>query len=391
MLSGHVALPTEIVCVEGPPAGTHLRRGGILRVADAEVAMQARSKVELIEAGFWRAYVHIGVITYGLGGLAALGYALATPHGPHRGALLILDGGSVAASVGLFWWLGLRLVPTRWRTPFFGIWTMSTFAFVASAAVLDGGIQSPLSYFLVLPLLFAGLAYPPRTVSTLSGVGVVVAAVVGLAGSRTDAAATILLATAMVVAGILATSMARNRNRLTTALVDAATHDGLTRCLTRRAFYERLHHEAARSQRYGRRFGVIVADLDELKVLNDRGGHEAGDEALRVLADALVGAARGTDLVGRLGGDEFALLLPEAGSEDTQVAAERLLERIRAAETAVAVTASLGGASWSGPADDPDALMQRADRALYAAKRAGRDRFRFSVSPPPAGAHAAPA
>lgn len=331
--------------------------------------------VDRLQEDFWRHYVHVGVITYGLGGLAGLGYVLATPHGPHRGALLVLDAVSVGASIGLFWWLGVRLTRTRWRTAFFSSWTMTTFAFIGTGAVLDGGTASPMSYFLVLPLLFAGLAYSGRTVSTLTCVGMLVGTIVGVTAAQPDAAATVLLVATMLIAGLLTGSMARNRARLTGALVDAATHDGLTMCLTRRAFYDRLQHEVDRCRRYGKAFSVVLADLDHLKSLNDDWGHDAGDEALRSLAGALRGEARGTDVVGRLGGDEFGLVLPETGANDVGGVADRLLRAIRAAEGTLSITASLGTASWSGPKDRADALMHRADVALYRAKKSGRDRY----------------
>ncbi|HZU79664.1 MAG TPA: GGDEF domain-containing protein, partial [Acidimicrobiales bacterium] len=269
-----------------------------------------RGGVEL-EHSYWRSYVHVGVVSYLLGGVAVLGYALGAG-GAHRVALVALDVASMAATITVFWWIGLRLVDTPWRTPFFATWTLSTYLFVGVGIGLDGGTRSPLSYLLVMPLLFAGLAYSRRTVVTLTAVGVVVAVVVGATTDRGSAAATALLATAMAVAGVLTSAMARSRARLTGALVEAANHDSLTGCMTRRAFYERLHHEARRAQRYGTPFTLVLADLDNLKALNDHGGHEAGDEALRALSDALRTASRGTDLVGRLGGDEFAVILPES-------------------------------------------------------------------------------
>jgi diguanylate cyclase (GGDEF)-like protein len=346
------------------------------------MATSDRTKpVERLQTEFWRTYVHVGVLTYGLGGMAALGYVLATPHGPHRGILITLDAATVAASVGLFWWLGLRLTPTRWRTQFFTSWTISTFAFIAAGAVLDGGTTSPMSYFLVLPLLFAGLAYPARTVATLTGIGAATATIVGVTAAHPNASATALLATTMVVAGLLTGAVARNRARLTGALVEAATHDGLTHCMTRRAFYDRLEHELARSRRYGKPFSVLLADLDNLKLLNDQWGHETGDEALRLLSGALQTEARGTDVVGRVGGDEFGLILPEAGAAEADVVAERLLGAIRDSTGGLSITASLGAATWLGPRDRTDTLMHRADVALYRAKQLGRNRYHSTEAP----------
>jgi diguanylate cyclase (GGDEF)-like protein len=189
--------------------------------------------------------------------------------------------------------------------------------------------------------------------------------------------ATVLLATGMFVAGLLTTSTARNRQCLIGALVTAASTDWLTGLMTRRGFYERVDHELARARRYGGPVSVILADLDYLKRLNDSGGHEVGDQALQEIADALRCAARATDFVGRLGGDEFALLLPGAGAQEAAVVSERLLAAVRA-EAPTPLTASLGVAEWAGSSEDTEGLLHRADRALYSAKRAGRDRFVLS-------------
>ena len=184
--------------------------------------------VDRVQAGFWRTYVHVGVLTYVIGGLAALVYLLATPHGPHRGFLVTLGVLSIIGSITIFWWVGIRLVETRWRTPFFATWTVTTIAFIATAAILDGGTTSPTSYVLVMPLLFAGLAYPPRTVSSLTAVSMVAALCDGLIPSDRRAWPTVLLTTGMFVAGLLTTSTARNRYRLVNALVTAASTDWLT-------------------------------------------------------------------------------------------------------------------------------------------------------------------
>ena len=113
---------------------------------------------------FWRSYVHIGVLTYSLGALVVLAYALATPHGPHRLVMLELSCLSLLASIGPFRLLGLRLVATRWSKVFFTSWAALTFVFIALGAVLDGGVGSPICHFLILPMLFAGLAYSAGTV-----------------------------------------------------------------------------------------------------------------------------------------------------------------------------------------------------------------------------------
>jgi diguanylate cyclase (GGDEF)-like protein len=155
-----------------------------------------------------------------------------------------------------------------------------------------------------------------------------------------------------------------------------ADHDPLTRLLNRRAFVTRLEGEVARAVRYNRTFGLVVADLDGFKQLNDRYGHACGDEALVAFANVLVESLRKPDHAFRIGGDEFAVLLAEATEEDTrQVVArvETLLEQLSAGGEpwAANVSASFGSAACPEDANDPQTLFRLADEALYDAKRNG--------------------
>jgi diguanylate cyclase (GGDEF)-like protein len=155
-----------------------------------------------------------------------------------------------------------------------------------------------------------------------------------------------------------------------------ADHDPLTRLLNRRAFVDRLEGEVARAVRYGRSFGLVVTDLDEFKLLNDRYGHAAGDEALVTFANVLAESLRRPDDAFRIGGDEFAVLVAEATEEDTrQVVArvEALLEKLSAGgEPWVAdLSACFGCAACPEDAKDAQTLFRLADEALYDAKRNG--------------------
>ncbi|MHB8765825.1 MAG: sensor domain-containing diguanylate cyclase [Deferrisomatales bacterium] len=158
-----------------------------------------------------------------------------------------------------------------------------------------------------------------------------------------------------------------------------AATDGLTGLANRRVFLDRLAAEAVRSRRYPGGLALILLDVDHFKKVNDTHGHPAGDEVLRRVAQCLRGFARETDLVARYGGEEFAALLPS-----TDLAGARILaERVRAGIEALAVTwdgktipvrASLGVSTLEGEKDTPEALVARADQALYAAKQGGRNR-----------------
>ena len=181
-------------------------------------------------ARFWRSYVHIGVLTYTMGALAVVVYAMTAPV-PHREAMVILGSVSLAMSVGPFRWLGLRLVATRWSKWFFTSWAACTFVFIALGAVLDGGVRSPIAYFLVLPMLFAGLAYSAGTVSFLAAFGVATSLVVGVLTPHRSWSTTAFLSLAVVIAGVITAAAALFRDRLMDQLIDAANLDALDRLL----------------------------------------------------------------------------------------------------------------------------------------------------------------
>jgi diguanylate cyclase (GGDEF)-like protein/PAS domain S-box-containing protein len=144
--------------------------------------------------------------------------------------------------------------------------------------------------------------------------------------------------------------------------------DDLTGLANRRAWDAQLPREIARSRRTGAPLCVAMIDLDGLKAINDSKGHQAGSNAIKHAGAAWSGVMRETDLIARIGGDEFATVMPDCTLEQAVVAAERL----RAA-VGPNPTASVGVAQWDG-AESPHALVERADAALYEAKRAGRNR-----------------
>jgi diguanylate cyclase (GGDEF)-like protein len=155
-----------------------------------------------------------------------------------------------------------------------------------------------------------------------------------------------------------------------------ADHDPLTRLLNRRAFVNRLDGEVARGRRYGRSFGLVIADLDDFKQLNDRFGHAAGDEALVAFAGVLRDSLRQPDDAFRIGGDEFALLLSEATEEDARFVVARinaLLQQLSdgGAQWATDLGASFGCASCPEDTTDAQTLFRLADEAQYDAKRNG--------------------
>lgn len=161
-----------------------------------------------------------------------------------------------------------------------------------------------------------------------------------------------------------------------------ATRDPLTGCLNRRAFLDKYETAVANSINMNTDLVCIMADIDRFKSINDRFGHITGDKVLQMVAEFLRSHSRPGDLVGRYGGEEFCIVLPETSITDGIAIAERLRSTIAEESSirfssSVRVTSSFGVAALSGDMPDmPDApiLVNRADQALYAAKKAGRNR-----------------
>jgi len=154
-----------------------------------------------------------------------------------------------------------------------------------------------------------------------------------------------------------------------------ALTDDLTSLPNRRALDEAMAQALADAARGDAGFAIVMVDVDRFKAINDTFGHHAGDAVLREFAGRLRDAVRTQDLPFRHGGEEFCVLLPGVDITGAQLLAERLRKRVArpATDTMHALTASFGVAVWR-PGDDADALLGRADRALYGAKAAGRDR-----------------
>lgn len=186
---------------------------------------------------------------------------------------------------------------------------------------------------------------------------------------------------AMVLRDVTArVEMERDLRAMAEELERLANSDELTGLANRRCFMEALTREVERAGRYDRSLSLVLLDLDHFKKVNDTWGHAAGDDVLKEVARALRSVCRDIDLPARLGGEELVLLLPETDGEGARVVAERARERIEQARherpdgRTFHVTASMGVVSLGSGAPTADALLQRADEALYAAKGRGRNR-----------------
>jgi len=340
-------------------------------------------QLEERQAGaFWRRHVDTGAGAFVLGAIALLVYFWLTPRGPDRGVLEILTAASIAFWIFVFAPIGRRLVGTKWRRAFFMTWSLSTLAVLAIGAGLDGGSRSPLGVLLVLPVLYAALVYPPTDVAVMALLAELAYVLLVVTEPSNGASRSLVTGVMLALAGGISWMAAVNRfvrerarAKLSARLREMATHDGLTGCLSYRAFRDALEAEAVRAKRYLRPFSLIIADLDSFKSINDTYGHDVGDQIVRGVVRAFRTGARAPDLVGRIGGDEFAILLPETTSVRVEQVARRLQMHVRESKMPVPVTVSYGTATWFGSGDDLEDVIRRADQALYAAKHAGRDQL----------------
>ncbi|MCA1592380.1 MAG: sensor domain-containing diguanylate cyclase [Acidobacteria bacterium] len=171
-------------------------------------------------------------------------------------------------------------------------------------------------------------------------------------------------------------AVAVNHARLFQEVRQQALTDGLTGCFNRRSFELQLERDLHLATRMNQPVSLVLLDIDHFKRVNDTYGHDAGDVALRTIADALREELRGVDTAARYGGEEFAVILPQAGLEGALIVAKRLRARIERTELPGVghITASLGVAAFPQHASTRDLLVTTADRALYQAKRTGRNR-----------------
>jgi diguanylate cyclase (GGDEF)-like protein len=251
---------------------------------------------------------------------------------------------------------------------------------------LTGGVASP--FFFVYPLIVGGAALvvsPPITLglALTAALGYLLAVILGSpAGTVTipvTSATVGINLTAMLLLAYVAMVIAREQRTSRDAAIRLSTIDPLTALFNRGFFFAALEREIARSARSGRGFCLLMMDLDELKTVNDRFGHFHGDRVLRAVGQVVSAGVRRIDTAARYGGDEFVVLLPETDPTGAYVLAEKIRIGVQdldleLPDDAVKPSLSVGVVSYPDDGSTADELMISADGAMYASKRAGKNR-----------------
>ena len=320
-----------------------------------------------LESRFWLRSVAIGGWASLWTGATGLFYVIVFAHGDNQVAIGLTIGIVMALGAAALWVVPWgRFVRSRRRDWLLLGWSLATVAAITVMAALDRGARSPLALALVLPAIFASLAYSRYRVlvvgcATEASFGLL--CLIGSPGGGAIVVAAVVLGAAVTIAARQADFHQEWRRQL----AHYSLTDPLTGLLNRRGFEEAA--AAAFDGLRRARVTLVLIDLDLFKEYNDVYGHAAGDDLLRWIGSELLGTVRGSDSVARIGGDEFAVLLPETDAATAEPLVERIAEHL-----SQRAPHSLGTAT--SPEDGPsfDRLYRVADAGLYARKfaRAGR-------------------
>jgi diguanylate cyclase (GGDEF)-like protein len=291
-------------------------------------------------------------------------YVLNSPHKRHVGAELTLCTVALVSALLIVAIRAERVVETRWCDLFFGAWSATYQLMILALAALDGGAASPLTLTLFLTLVFAALYYPQRLAMSVGAMSIACYVALGPIAGWATPHATLYFTGVLLMTAVVCVWQAHTLEVQRRQLAEASRTDGLTGCLNRRGFDERLAAAIGRAQRAAGLLSIVLIDVDGFKRVNDEHGHAAGDELLRWLVEQTSSELRAADFLGRLGGDEFAVALPDTDEVD----ASRVVARIRTA-LGDRVQASFGVAFSATAGLDADALLLTADADLYRRKR----------------------
>jgi diguanylate cyclase (GGDEF)-like protein len=283
--------------------------------------------------------------------------------------------------------LSMDLVPNavlgRWRRPAEAV---GAIIFLGLLMALTGAASSP--FFVGFFLVVAGTALStegraPLAIALLAAATLALVGIVGAIGAPLDPVAVAWIgfdAVALILLADIATAAARAQRHARDEALRASRFDALTGLYNRGFFFTMMEQEIRRSERMDRGFTVLMLDLDDLKPVNDRFGHQWGDRLLRATAETIRRTIRFTDSAARYGGDEFVILLPETDAPGGYVVGEKLRRDIadvalQAADRVVRSSVSVGLVNYPDDGTTIEQLVAAADVAMYEAKRRGKNRI----------------
>jgi diguanylate cyclase (GGDEF)-like protein len=261
--------------------------------------------------------------------------------------------------------------------------------FASALMAMTGGLESPFTFTFPLIVGAGALLVAPRIALALAILATAAYLAAGLVANPNPGIRPLVTMavnlTGVYLLAYIGASVGREQRRTRDAAIRLSTVDSLTGLYNRAYFFAALEREIARGDRSGRAFCLVMLDLDDLKAVNDRFGHIAGDQVLRSVADIVKGGVRKIDTPARYGGDEFVALLPETDPTGGWVVAEKI--RLTVAEQGLPTidpgpTVSVGVVSYPADGRSADALLVSADRAMYASKRGGKNKVARATAEP---------
>jgi diguanylate cyclase (GGDEF)-like protein len=291
------------------------------------------------------------------------------------------------AFVLLFRYVNLTLPDKYWKL---AIETGVMIAFITWVLVYTGRLSSPLVNLYLLVIITSSLTL--GRIATIIAMIVIGACYIWLGyPAKHDSPFPSIgaeffaeFAPMLLVAYITCMLSADNRRAMLHVKALSET-DELTGSLNRRALLSLASRTYSQAKRFGRKFSVIMIDSDSLKRANDAYGHETGDELLKTMAKTIQDELRNEDLLSRYGGDEFVVLLPDTNGEGARLTAERIRERIAAAALyvggeRVAISASMGVATYPDNGADFERVFDAADNAMYDSKNGGKNKVSVAAA-----------
>ncbi len=303
---------------------------------------------------------------------------------------ILLSGAVFAAFVVGFRYVNLLSLPARWK---FVIETIAMIALTAVAVWNTGRVDSPLLNLFLLVVIFSALTL--GRLVTLIELGVITAfylyGAYSVDGSHIFSYSVfshlMLEFAPFVLVAYVTSLLAADLGFARAHVQQLADTDPLTGLSNMRAFKNALSRRQRLASNEDEPLSVLMVDVDNLKIINDRHGHGTGDVAIRTVAEAIKASVRADDLVARYGGDEFVVLLSSAPQHAAQSAGERILahitkQPIKAGKDRLGISVSIGLATQPMMAGQIEDLLHYADQALYESKRGGRNRISIYTADP---------